>query len=185
MDNNDGTIELVASSTVINKSDLNGYCQPVWHFVFLSVLTFGLYDLYWYYRNWKYLKKYKGLNISPVWRTIGILVPIFGLYLIYSAHKDYHNLIKEEGVNRTIYPGLIVVAIIITGLLTRLPDPYWLLCFLSTIPLAIVQKILNELWRKVQPGLIHRTKFRGRQIFLIVIGVIWWLLAIIGMTVPE
>jgi hypothetical protein len=185
MGSNDTTPELVIVQPVINNKDQFAFSQPVWHFIVLSILTFGIYDIYWYYRNWKYIVVYKSLGISPGWRTVGLFVPILNLFLIYGAHKDYKNLIREEGINRDIYPGRITLVIVITGILTRLPDPFWLLCFLATIPLAIVQGILNELWRKVQPDRIHRSNFLGRQIFLRVLGIIFWLLIIIGMVLPE
>lgn len=181
MNTNDITTEVNSTQPVINKKDQYAYSQPVWHFILLSVLTLGIYDVYWYYRNWKYLAEFKKLDISPGWRTAGLFVPILNLFLIYGAHKDYRDLIKEEGLNREIYPGLIIVVIIIAGLITNLPDPFWLISFLATIPLAIVQGILNELWRKVQPELIHKTNFRGRQIFLMVFGAIIWFFMIVGI----
>lgn len=184
LNNNNETMDSLVTNAA-KTNDLKGFSQPVWQFVLLSVLTFGIYDFYWYYRNWKNLKMYKDLNIDPIWRTIGTVVPILGLFLIYSAHKDYQKLIIEEGVNRKVYPGLIVLVIILTGLLVNLPDPYWMLCFLSIIPLAIVQDVLNELWKKVQPDFVHNNKLNGKQITLVVIGAIWWILAILGMLIPE
>ena len=43
-----------------------------WKFVFMSVTTFGLYDLYWSYKCWWDLKLRRRPNIWPVWRTIGV-----------------------------------------------------------------------------------------------------------------
>jgi len=167
------------------QEDAYSFYQPVWQFVVLSILTLGIYDIYWYYKNWKHLKAIQFSNFSPVLRTIGLLIPIVNFFIIYKAHKDYRYLIIEKGINRDIYPGLIVLVIAISFALTRLPDPYWLLCFIATIPLAIVQDILNELWDTVQVGKPRRTAWRGRQIFLIVVGTILWTFTIIGMLFPE
>jgi hypothetical protein len=177
--------ETINSHSVALNKDRFSFYQPVWHFVLLSIITFGIYDIYWYYRNWKNLRSFKNLNFSAVWRTVGLCIPILNLFLIYHAHKQYRNLVNEEGIQRDIYPGIIVMVIIISTGLTNLPDPYWLLCFVGTIPLAIVQSVLNELWIKVQPEHIHRTKLHGRQIFLIVVGGIVWFLAILGMILPD
>jgi hypothetical protein len=163
------------------QNDRFSFYQPVWHFVLLSVITFGIYDIYWYYRNWKNLKEYKNMNFSPAWRTVGLFIPILNFFLIYKAHKEYRNLIKEVGIKRDIYPGLILLVIIISIRLINLPDPYWLLSLISTIPLAIVQGILNELWKEVQPGYIHRTQFSARQMILIIIGGVLWFFGILGM----
>ncbi len=49
--------------------------QPVWDFVLLSIVTFGFYEFYWFYRNWTHLKLHKNLDISPAWRTAGSFCP--------------------------------------------------------------------------------------------------------------
>ena len=30
--------------------------QAPWRLVLLSIITFGIYEIYWFYRNWKHLK---------------------------------------------------------------------------------------------------------------------------------
>jgi len=172
-------------STILISKNQFSYYQPVWHFVLLSIMTFGIYDVYWYYKNWKRIKKYKELKFSPVWRTIGLFIPILNLFLIYKAHVEYREFIKEKEINSEIYPGRIVLVIMISAALVRLPDPYWLLSFVGTIPLAMVQGVLNDLWRKLQVDCIHTNKLNGRQILLIVFGGILWLLVLLGMTLPE
>lgn len=167
------------------KESYYSFYQPVWHFVLLSILTFGLYDVYWYYKNWKYLKSYKGLEFSPVWRTVGLFIPIYNLILLYNFHKDYRDLVEEEGISRAIYPGRIILVIMASFVLVRLPDPYWMLSFVSVIPLAMVQSVLNDLWDKVQPDKRRREALRVRQVMLIVIGALIWLLSIYAMLLPE
>ncbi|MDQ0193932.1 DUF4234 domain-containing protein [Paenibacillus wynnii] len=161
------------------------FYQPVWQFALLSILTFGVYDIYWYYKNWTRIKAYKFLNFSPQLRTVGLFIPIYNFFLIYKTHKEYRDLIKERGIERDIYPGPIVLVIIISFVLMRLSDPYWLLCFISTLPLAMVQSVLNDLWDKVQVGKPRRTGLRGRQILLIVLGSLSWIFILIGMFMPD
>ncbi|MDP2396488.1 MAG: DUF4234 domain-containing protein [bacterium] len=43
---------------------------PIWKFILLSVITFGIYELVWFYRNWKFLKSEQNLKITPLLRTI-------------------------------------------------------------------------------------------------------------------
>ncbi len=42
---------------------------PTWKFILLSISTFRIYELVWFYRNWKFLKAEKNLKISPFWRA--------------------------------------------------------------------------------------------------------------------
>lgn len=38
-------------------------------FIFLSIITFGIYELVWAYRNWKLIKEKENLDIMPFWRV--------------------------------------------------------------------------------------------------------------------
>lgn len=159
--------------------------QPVWHFFLLSILTFGIYEIYWFYRNWDYIKIHKNMDIKPGWRTAGLFVPIYGLVLIYRQLRDIRDFSREAGIDKNYSPGWISFSWIILNAFWKLPDPFWFLSFLSVWPLAFVQSILNLYWKKEQPELVERTKFSGGQIALIVIGGIWWILVFIGTFIPE
>lgn len=178
-------------ATVLDSTSHSGneekfsYYQPVWQYVLFSVLTFGLYDIYWYYKNWKHLKVVKNLTISPGWRTAGLFVPIWGIYLIYRFHSDYQNLVIENDIDRNINPIVIVIVVIISSLLVKLPGPYSLLAFINVIALAQVQSVLNRIWLKIQPEYQIRTKLRGSHIIMIVIGSLLWGLVILGMLIPS
>jgi hypothetical protein len=159
------------------------YAQPVLRFVLLSFFTLGIFNIYWYYRNWKHLKNFRNVNISPGWKTVGLFIPLVGFVLIYGAHRDYKYLIEEEAVNRKLYPGWIILILIVCAIMTRLPGAYWLLGYLSIIPLAIVQGVLNDLWAKVQPEFPMRTKWRAGEIVLLIFGILFWVLIVIGLIV--
>src|SRR5947208_2092273 len=105
MENQTQLIEQSNSSLV---KETYSFSQPVWQFVMLSILSFGIYN--------------------------------------YRTHRDYRDLIREEGLQREIFPGYILITLIGAYLLSNLPEPYWLVSFfVGTLPLAIVQGILNEL----------------------------------------
>lgn len=159
--------------------------QPVWHFVLLSIATLGIYEIYWFYRNWKQLKFHKNLDISPGWRTVGLFVPIYGIVLAYRQLKDIRDFSREAGIVKTYSPGWILFGWLILTALWKLPDPFWFLSFLSVWPLTVVQCILNSYWAKEQSGYPEKTKFSGGQIALLVIGGIILILAVIGTFIPE
>ncbi len=159
--------------------------QPVWHFVLLTIVTLRIYEIYWFYRNWKHLKFHKDLDISPGWRTAGLFVPIYGIVLAYRQLRDIRDFSKEAGVDKTYSPGWILFGWLILTTLWRLPAPFWLLFFLSVWPLAVVQGYLNSYWEKWQPELIERKKFSGGEIALLIIGGIFLILVLIGIFIPE
>jgi hypothetical protein len=161
------------------------YGQRVWHFIFLTIATLGIYEIRWFYRNWKYLKAHLKLSISPGWRTVGLFLPIVNIVLMYSQFRDIRDYARDAGCDRSFSPGGVTVAYIVLALLFLLPYPYGLLCYLTVWPLAVVQDTLNVYWRKEQPDLIERRKFTGGQIFLLIIGGIFWFLFLLAELLPD
>lgn len=159
--------------------------QPVWHLVILSIATFGLYEVYWFYRNWKQFKLHKNLDISPGWRTVGLLVPIYGLVLAYEQLRDIKDFTRAAGINKTYSPGWTLFTWLMLGALGLLPNPLSLLSPLSVLPLTTVQNVLNSYWEKEHPVLIEKTELSRGQIALLIIGVIWWALVLVGTFIPE
>lgn len=144
-----------------NYTQRSSDIQPLWHFALLSITTFGLYHIYWFYRNLRYLKVYNGLDISPVKRTIGILIPILSFFIVYNLIFELRDFVRDGGVDRLYAPGWIFSGYWISlCLYTSLPDPYWILGFLSSVvALAIVQRTLNSYWEVKQPCLPKKTNY--------------------------
>jgi hypothetical protein len=60
-------------------------------FLILTLLSLGLYRLYWNYKNWKAIKEAEKINISPFWRTIFTGFFIHALFKkIYFSAKRYN-----------------------------------------------------------------------------------------------
>jgi hypothetical protein len=176
--------------------------QAPWRLVLLSILTFGIYELYWFYRNWKHLKIHKSLDISPGWRTVGLLVPIYNIVLIYGQFRDIRDYAAETGCKIYSSAGWLTFGYIALGGISfklslyewKLTEPAELLGIiivglvidlLAVWLLVVVQKTLNDFWKKEQPGLGMRANFSGREIALLVIGGILWILSLIGSFMPE
>jgi transglutaminase-like putative cysteine protease len=66
------------------------YPVSLWKLWVLSVVTFGIYTAYWFYRNWKYLKVKEDSSIMPVARSI------FSLFWYYPL---YRKLVAEQTNN--------------------------------------------------------------------------------------
>jgi len=155
--------------------------QPVWHFVLLSIFTFGIYEIYCFCRNWRHLKVHKSLDISPLRRTVGLLVvPIYNIVLAYRQLRDIRDFSREEGIDKTYPPGWITFSYFIFVALLFLPYPFGFLCFLSVWPLPVVQGALNSYWQQEPAELMERKDFSGGEITLLWIGGILWILILIG-----
>ena len=159
--------------------------QPALHFAVLSAATLGLYEIYWFYRNWRQLGAYKELDILPGWRTAGLFIPIYGQYLAYDLFRNIRDLAKALGVDKSYSPGLILFGWLTLIALWFLPHPLWFFGLLSVWPLVAVHKVLNSYWQKTQPGLAEKLEFAREEKFLLLLGGILLFFVFSKVFVPE
>jgi len=159
--------------------------QPVWQYVLLSIFTFALYDLYWFYRNWRQLRDQENWDISPGWRLVGLLIPILNLILLYDLFKHIRDYAAAENCEGLFSPWWTFVGWIFFNALNYLQDPYWIFAFLSVWPIGVIQNVLNTYWGKKQPKLKMRTELSYGQIVILVLGALWWALFIWSVTTTD
>ncbi|MGB5411773.1 MAG: hypothetical protein WBN09_09615 [Woeseiaceae bacterium] len=99
-------------------------------FVAMSTCTFGLYDVYWSYKNWKFVKARDGSDLWPWARAL--FYGIWHYSLLTRLNESLNSATLKSGLIR----GLLAAMLLIVNALWKLPDPYWLLCFLT--PLAFL-----------------------------------------------
>lgn len=121
------------------------YCVSLAKFSLLSLFTFGLYELVWFYRNWKLVKLRTGVEIRPFARAA--FSPLF----CYSFANTVNSAAESLRLGR-VRPGII--SLLYFGLITvqRLPDPYWMICLLSFIPLLPVVYQIRKIHETLRPG---------------------------------
>ncbi|MBK8191352.1 MAG: hypothetical protein IPK79_12995 [Vampirovibrionales bacterium] len=143
----------------------------------LSFLSIGIYDLYWFYKNWRQLKSI-GYKISPGLRLLGLFVPFLNLYLLDNFIREVKKLGDSVGNKTYPYPFLVGFCYIFSNIVSR----YVIFHFGFWAPVYLQGK-LNAYWDKTQPSLETR-KFPTvwEWVFLIVLG-LFWLLCIVGALV--
>jgi len=142
-------------------------------FIFLSFISFGLYQIWWMFKTWRFFLIKDKLNIMPAARAI---FSIFFLYSLFNRIKTYS---KEQEYPHDFSSGWMYLGYLITSLLVRLPDPYWLISLCSIIFLIPAFKALNYAQKQIETT-IEQEKFNTPQIILIIIGSIMWLLIFIS-----
>ncbi len=171
-----------------NAAPGHSYGQPVRNLVLLSLLTLNLYQLYWFYRNWKHLKSHTGADIRPGLRTVGLLIPIVSFFLIYDQFDDIHDLSTGRGIAALgvrYSPMGLMLAYVLINALWMVPGRVSLLGVLAFIPLVYVQRALNDYWQHEQPDRAMRRRFSGGEIGVLTIGGIFTALAVIVTVAPE
>lgn len=149
-------------------------------FLLLYILSFGLYGIWWMYKAWRFFKEKDSLDIMPVPRAI------FSIFFVYSLFERIIDYADENNADVKPYSsGLLTTGFIVLNMLSRLPDPYWLiafcagLCFLQPINVFNMAITNSDKYR-------HRknTGMSPGQIVIVIVGSLWWLLVLIGLFMP-
>ncbi|MCL5037349.1 MAG: DUF4339 domain-containing protein [Chloroflexi bacterium] len=159
---------------------------PISRLIILSIVSFGLYEAYWIYKNWRYIKERDGLKITPFWR---------GMFGVFFCHSLLHGIHDDKEANSIqvpdFSPGALatgwVVLVILSNVLVRFAEGALLLIgpfipsFLCLVP---VQKYINSITEKRIPGMPYYGWSAG-HIVCLVWGIIIWGLVILGLVLPQ
>jgi|SRR3989338_5664899 len=154
-----------------------------------SILTLGIYEIYWFYKNWQAVKSAEGQKISPFWRAI------FAVFFCHGLFKKVLESAKSHAYQASYSPGWLATAyilLLVVGNGLSKVESYdvgfnliWLIIAITTFtPLLSVQKAINFNNEKVKGGPVLKQGFSGGEVTLIVIGVIWFLLVLVGTFSP-
>lgn len=150
--------------------------------IVLSVCTFGIYQFYWFYKNWQILKINQGLEILPFWRTF--FTPVF----CYSLFKKVRECAESNGIEVKYNPGTLTAGYIFLSVTFFIPNiptyisiPAMVMAVLVLIP---AQSVINLLNVKVIPDIQINKKFGGGNIVAVVIGVLFWVLMVFAISSP-
>lgn len=146
--------------------------------VLLSVCTLGFYELYWFYKNWKFVNERENLQIWPIWRAF------FAFFFCYSLFARINVSSDTLGIESRASPGVLAAAWIIVTLSWKLPDPYMLISFLAVFALVPIQKVVNDINHVAAPGHDTNKRFGPRAIGLIVAGSILLFFAAVDVLTP-
>lgn len=141
--------------------------------VVMFVFTFGLYELYWVYKNWKFLKETQGLNILPFWRTF--FYPIF----CYSLFKRIREYAKENNVRAKYSPGWLTTGYILLMVMQWGLNPFWWVSFLRVLAFFPARSTIDALNTKTIQTKKINAQFSKWNIIAIIIGTLLWGLTII------
>lgn len=146
-------------------------------FIFLSLISYGTYEIWWMYKAWKYYKQKEKSDIVPAARAI------FALFFLNALFGKIQDSAREKGYEKTYSTVPLFIGFFVVNALYRLPDPYSLLSLLSFVFLIPAFNALNfEKRNSPEISVNEQTGFSNRQIGLILIGLVFWVLALYGMT---
>lgn len=147
-------------------------------FVVMSLASFGIYGLYWLYENWVLEREHTGEDLSPLWRTF------FSVVWIYSLLRRIRETATAAQVPSHWTAGVTTAAYLLITCALFLPDPYQVLSLLVVVPLVPVQRTVNRLNPVLAPAAPKNDTYTGMNVLLIVVGLIFYLLVVIGLMAP-
>ena len=151
------------------------FAVPVGKFILLSCLTFGLYSLFWFARNWNLIQKQEKSKIHPTARAL------FSIFFFYELSEKVQKSAKSNGYEKTYSSGLMTILYILFSFSYRLPENYWLVGLLIFLPfLPLLEAILYNNQKIVPTGKIN-SQYHTGEIITIIIGAILWALVLIGL----
>ncbi len=150
---------------------------PIKKFTIMLAVTYGVYFLYWFERNWQLIKEERKSNISPFWRTVGLFVPILNLFLMYEQFNEIKKLAEEKGIKDTYSPGWRLFWLITINGIS--------LGFLTPIVLNKIQTVFNDYWAIKTPNKSIKTSFSWKEILALLFFIGFYLLMLIGLMSPS
>ncbi|MBN2406182.1 MAG: DUF4234 domain-containing protein [Elusimicrobia bacterium] len=115
------------------------YYLPVSKVVILSILTLGIYELIWFYRQWSFVKERLKPGIKPFWRAV------FGILYCDSLFKTVKKYADTKGIEAGFSADLLALAYILLSFSWKLPGYLSAIALLTCVPIALVQKGINRL----------------------------------------
>lgn len=138
-------LESTAPQVISTTLDPPGQPPSAYHhvsttkFVIYSICSWTIYDVYWFYRNWQFIRVRDGVKIRPFWRAI------FSPLWCYSLAEDVAT--RSGNVNR---PMITIVALsyFVLSFAWWLPDLYFLVGLLTFVPLLYIVRLIDGINRR-------------------------------------
>ena len=162
-----------------SPADLTFFTTSTLKLAVMSTCTLGIYELYWFYKNWVLIKERTGDSIMPFWRAF--FAPLWA----YSCFKEIKTSANLNNVHETLSIGLLAIVYFILQASWRLPDPYWLVSYISFAFLIPVNSVALEINRKMSANFKNNDSFSGWNWVGIILGGMVFILGLIGTFMPE
>lgn len=170
----------VSQITMVGGSTIEYFAISTRRLALFSILTLGIYEIYWFYKNWQAVKESERQKISPLGRTI------FIIFYCNSLFRKVLESAKSHGYQSSYSPGWLATTYILFLLvgngLSRMESSdvglslVWLVvAIFSFIPLLSIQKAINFNNEKIKGDSDLKRGFTGGEVVLIIIGLVWFL----------
>lgn len=152
----------------------------------MSLATFGLYTMYWFWRNWQAIQRESGQDLWPWARAV--FCPLW----CFSCFAQLADLVRGRRRELAFPVALLGIVFLVLNLAGRLDNAASLLAFLSFVPLLPVNALLRQYHRdeRIDSTRLDRLTIwhvlillAGGMLLLMLLAVI--ILGEVTITLPE
>ena len=163
---------MISKNIISEKSIPKGteyFCVPFSKLAILYLPSFGIYPIYWFYKNWKAIKTQEKEDIHPLWRGW-----LFGIYS-YSLFKRILSSAEKQGYQIKFSAGTLYVSFILGGVLANhdvntVGSITLIGIAMICLPIYSIQKAIEFNNSKINPGSYKKDyKFTFFETFITVI----------------
>lgn len=171
--------------------------QPPFHVVsttkvvLLSIATFGLYSIYWFWRHWALHKLDRGLKLQPLLRAL------FAVFFAHALNREIDYRLQRDGIACAWRPGswatAYVASVLLVRVISRTPDtvlPSNLCLGLLLIPLTVHIVALVQVQRAANLACGDAMALQNNRLTAgnwgwLALGGVAWLLILAGVLLPS
>ena len=156
--------------------------------IFLSICTFDLYLVYWFYKNWK-IVAVKGKEKNTPWAyALFSGLTSYGLFNRILLNAEAKGYVKKQTAGTLA--ALYIICIIAGRFYEKLPGGWnsgvlFIVSCFTFVPILYIQDAIRFINTKIDPESKEQMKFHPFEIFLLVVGGGIFLLAVIGSFIPN
>ena len=70
----------------------------LWRVLTMTVVSAGLYLLYWFYLTWRLYRDSTGMKAYPVWHALTLFVPIYSLFRTHAHMRVYSEAMSAQNL---------------------------------------------------------------------------------------
>jgi len=173
------TSSVLPAASVAATDVATYYSPPTLKIAALSLTTLGIYPVYWFWRNWRAIKRETGGNQWPWARAL------FSPLWAFLCFSDLRDATSNRRRTLAFAPGLLGVAYFLLNLASRLPDPMWLVALFTFVPLLPVNSLLRRYHREEGMDMRALDRFGVWHILVVIFGGVFLLLAVAGTFMQD
>jgi hypothetical protein len=143
----------------------------------MCVATLGLYQLWWFYRNWTRVRQRTGRRLMPFWRSL--FAPVWS----YSLFDEVAEQARGAEVPIGWTPMVLAISFFLISAAWRFAEAGTLVSLFSFVPLLPVQATINALAER--RGVRPDARIDGRHVAVFVAGIVLVAMVAVGTFVAP